>query len=246
MTSRSETLANKSVLITGANRGLGKALAIEYASHGCALHLVARSAQDLVPVTEEIARLYPSTFVHPWECNLSNTQEILSFCDSLLAHFSFDVDILINCAGVFPVNTLSDTSLEEYEHCMAVNVTAPFLLMREFSPGMAARGWGRIINIASSSAYGGGPKTSVYCAAKHALLGFSRSLYKELKEYGVRVQCISPGSIQTEMGRDVEAMGQAYDTFMTPAEVAEYIAYNSSFDGNLIAEEVRLNRVFIQ
>ena len=80
MTSRSETLANKSVLITGANRGLGKALAIEYASHGCALHLVARSAQDLVPVTEEIARLYPSTFVHPWECNLSNTLRFRTAC----------------------------------------------------------------------------------------------------------------------------------------------------------------------
>ena len=246
MTSRSEVLGNKSVLITGANRGLGRALALEYARHGCVLHLVARSASSLLSVQKDIEHKYPGVFVHMWECDLSDEQAILEFSDALLSHFEFDVDILINCAGVFPVNTLTDTSVEEYKNCVAINVTAPFLLMREFSTGMVDRGWGRIVNIASSSAYGGGPRTSVYCATKHALLGLSRSLYKELKEFGVRVQCISPGSIQTEMGRDVEAMGQTYDTFMTPEEVAEYIAYNSSFDGNLVAEEVRLNRVFIQ
>ena len=106
--------------------------------------------------------------------------------------------------------------------------------------------WGRIINIASSSAYGGSPMTSVYCASKHALLGFSRSLYKELKGDNVRVICVSPGSIKTEMGRKVEELGQDFDTFMEPDELAEYIVYSSSLDGNMISEEIRLNRVFIQ
>ena len=244
MMSRTEALNNKIVLITGASRGLGKAIALEYALCGCELHLVARNGRALAPVIEEISSKCSDVSVYSWQCDLSDKEDILRLTSVLSARTS--VDILVNCAGVFPVNTLLDTALEEYERCWNVNVTAPFLLMRGLAGGMVDRGWGRIINIASSSAYGGAPKTSVYCATKHALLGFSRSLYKELKEYGVRVQCISPGSIQTEMGRDVEKMGQDFDTFMTPTEVAEYIVYNSSFDGNLVAEEVRLNRILIQ
>ena len=243
MISPSESLKGKAALVTGATRGLGRALALEYGRQGCDLHLVARNPMELAPVIEEIVQECPDIYVHAWECDLSSKEEINSLIDALLPTA---IDILVNCAGVFPVNTLWDTTIEEYERCMSVNVTAPFLLMKEISPGMVSRGWGRIINVASSSAYAGGPRTSVYAASKHALLGLSRALYKELKDRNVRVQCASPGSIQTEMGRDVEKMGQDFDTFMTPEEVAEYIVYNSSLNGNLIVEELRLNRVFIQ
>ena len=156
------------------------------------------------------------------------------------------VDVLVNCAGVFPISTIRDTSVEDYQNCMNINVTAPFLLIKGFVDGMVQNKWGRIINIASSSAYAGGPRTSVYCASKHALLGLSRSLFKELKQYNVLVSCISPGSIKTSMGREVEKLGQEYDTFIEPAEIADFIVNNTAFDGNMIAEEVRLNRVFIQ
>ena len=157
-----------------------------------------------------------------------------------------NVDILVNCAGVFPVKGISEVSLEEYDECMNINVRAPFLLIRELSKNMVKNNWGRIINIASSSAYGGSPLTSIYCASKHALLGLSRSLYKELKGNNVRVICVSPGSIKTDMGKKVEALGQTYDTFMEPEEVAKYVVYNSSWDGNMVSEEVRLNRVTVQ
>ena len=141
---------------------------------------------------------------------------------------------------------ISDMSMEEYEQCINVNVTAPFILIKELSKSMIEKSWGRIINIASSSAYAGGATTSAYCASKHALLGLSRSLHKELKEHNIRVICVSPGSIKTEMGRKVEKLGQDFDTFMEPKEVAEYVVFNSSFDGNLVSEELRLNRMFVQ
>ena len=67
-----------------------------------------------------------------------------------------------------------------------------------------------------------------------------------MKPYGVRVFCVSPGSIQTEMGKEVEKLGQLYDTFMTPEEVSEYILYATSFDGHMISEEIRLNRMVVQ
>ena len=212
------TLQNRRVLISGASRGLGKSLVSAYKDVGA----------EVIELTRR-------------ECDLNNSADIYSFLESV-----GEVDVLVNCAGVFPVNKLGDITPEEYNECIQVNLTAPFILTQECSLGMVERGWGRIINIASSSAYGGGPKTSIYCASKHALLGLSRSLHAELKPHGVRVICVSPGTIKTDMGRDVEKLGQTYDTFMDPDEVARYIVYNTELDGNMVSEEIRLNRMFIQ
>lgn len=211
-------LQNKNVLITGSNRGLGKSLVASFQKSGAEVIEVTRS-----------------------DCDLTKLDEIYAFIKTLDR-----VDILVNSAGVFPVNNLHDITLDQYQECIQVNLTAPFILSQELSKGMCERGWGRIINIASSSAYGGGPKTSIYCASKHGILGLSRALHPELKKYGVRVICVSPGTIKTDMGREVENLGQLYDTFMDPEEVSDYIVYNTGLDGCMINEEIRLNRLFVQ
>jgi len=141
-----KSLEGKKVLVTGAKRGLGKSLVNSYRRVGA----------KVIPMTRE-------------ECDLRDTNQIYSFLDSVGR-----VDVLVNCAGVFPLNELHNISLKQYNECIQVNLTAPFILSQELSKGMIERGWGRIVNIASSSAYGGGAKTSVYCASKHALLGLSR------------------------------------------------------------------------
>ena len=200
-----------------------------------------RNENDLLKTRDEVGLCYPGDHVIR-TCDLSDVDDIMSLVNSNLPA----IDILVNCAGVFLIGKISDMSFEEYEQCIAINVTAPFLLIRELSKNMLKNSWGRIINIASSSAYAGGPETSVYCTSKHALLGLSRSLHKELKEHNIRVTCVSPGSIKTEMGREVEKLGQDFDTFMEPHEVAEYVVFNSSYNGNLVSEELRLNRMFVQ
>tara|TARA_R110002020_G_scaffold464493_2_gene685237 strand:- start:11548 stop:12270 length:723 start_codon:yes stop_codon:yes gene_type:complete len=239
--SRANSLKGKNVLITGASRGLGRAMAFEYASKGCNIILVGRNENDLELTRSEIALSYSGNHIIR-TCDLSDTNNIMTLVNSDLPN----IDILVNNAGAFPISEITDMSLEEYDRCIAINVTAPFLLIKELAQNMINNSWGRIVNIASSSAYGGGPRTSVYCASKHALLGLSRSLHKELKPHNIRVICVSPGSIKTEMGKEVEKLGQDFDTFMEPSEVAEYIVFNSSFNGNLVSEELRLNRMFIQ
>ena len=231
----------KYALVTGASSGLGRALVMEYASNGCNIIMVGRNLDKLTNLKKEIDSIYPGDH---WiqVCDLSSTDDITNMLDSNFP----SVDILVNAAGVFPISKISDMSMEEYEQCININVTAPFILIKELSKSMIDKSWGRIINIASSSAYAGGATTSAYCASKHALLGLSRSLHKELKEHNIRVICVSPGSIKTEMGRKVEKLGQDFDTFMEPKEVAEYVVFNSSFDGNLVSEELRLNRMFVQ
>ena len=96
----------------------------------------------------------------------------------------------------------------------------------------------------SSSAYDGFENTSIYCATKHALLGFSRSIQKELKEKNIRVFFIAPGSIKTNMGKKVK--GQDYKTFLDPDEIAEYIIFLISFNKNLTTDEIMLKRMWVK
>jgi NAD(P)-dependent dehydrogenase (short-subunit alcohol dehydrogenase family) len=238
---RSTILEGRKAVVTGASGGLGRAIALELARQGCPLLLVGRNESRLKAVSDEVARVGPRPMLHVADFTDAGAAERIA---GRAAETLGSVDILVNCAGVFPVASLKESGAAGFDECFSVNVRTPFLLMQHLAPGMADRGWGRIVNIGSSSAYAGFPNTSVYCASKHALLGLSRALFHEFKGRGVRIFCLSPGSIQTDMGRKVP--GQTYETFMRPDEVARYLTFIISFDAEMISEEVRLNRVNVQ
>jgi NAD(P)-dependent dehydrogenase (short-subunit alcohol dehydrogenase family) len=241
MTENTKPLRGRKALITGAAGGLGNAIARELTKQGCELFLTGRDAGRLQTTRGELADL--NSQVHNHVADLSNTAEVEGLANRAVETMGA-VDILINSAGVFPVCSLAESSSEDFDRCFAVNVRAPFVLMQRLATGMTERGWGRIVNIGSSSAYAGFRDTAIYCASKHALLGLSRSLFQELKGSGVRVYCLSPGSIQTEMGKQVR--GQTFETFIRPEEVARYLVFMISFDAEMISEEVRLNRMIVQ
>jgi NAD(P)-dependent dehydrogenase (short-subunit alcohol dehydrogenase family) len=187
-----------------------------------------------------------TTGTHPltgFAADLRNRSELAALVEAVRQAFG-SIDILINCAGVFPVRPFLETDNETLDDCLQLHVTAPFILSRAFAGDMVQAGWGRIINIASSSAYAGFRNTAAYCASKHALLGLSRALHDELKHSGVRVFCFSPGSIRTEMAK--VSVGHDYSSFLDPAEIAAFIVDVVSFDGTMITEEIRLNRMVMQ
>ena len=239
-------LQNKNVLITGATGGLGSAIASEFIKNGSNLFLTGTDSSKLEQLTTQLQseNIFDRKVKYE-KCDLSNEAFVLEFIEKVKFVFG-SIDVLVNCAGIFPVKSLTDTSLEEYKKCIQVNLNTPFVLIKNFFQDMIKNKWGRIINIASSSAYAGSPLTSSYCASKHGLLGLSRSLYQELKTKGVRVMVVAPGSMKTKMGREVEKLGQTYDTFMEPSEIANYVVHNASFDGNLVCEELRLNRLEVR
>ena len=233
-----QILQGKNCLITGSTGGLGKEIAKEFAKNGCNLFLTGRNNKKLNSLKDELEK--NQIKIDFQQADLSDTDEIQKLFKKVKSTFS-SIDILVNCAGVFPVKLLSDSTIDDFEKCFSVNVKAAFLLCKEFSQGMISKKWGRIVNIASSGAYNGKGKTVIYRASKHALLGLSRSLHSELREYNVRTFCVSPGSIKTSMGKSV--IGQSYETFLNPTEIAELIVHLISFDNEMVSHEIQLNRM---
>jgi len=236
-------LNNKNALVTGATGGLGSEIVAALCKSGSRVFITGRNRSSLEVMSDK----FGDHCLGFLECDLEKEDEIklLVSCAQRASTFKRgNIDILINCAGIFPVSSVEEAEIEDFDRCINVNVRAPFILSKLLYPAMKESGWGRIVNIGSSSAYGGFQNTSIYCASKHALLGLSRSMYDEFKNKGVRVFSISPGSIQTSMGEKVQ--NQDYSTFMDPKEIADFISKVISYDANMILEEVRLNRVCIR
>ena len=239
-----EILKNKNVFISGASGGIGSSIALELGKCGCNLYLTGRSDVKLENLKNEILKVSSSNtnvFYTSGDLNeINDINEIVNFAKEKLNN----IDVLINCAGIFNVKSLELSTLEDYEKSFNLHVRSAFWFSKEFSKDMIENSWGRIVNIGSSSAYDGFANTSLYCSSKHALLGFSRSLNKELKQYNIRTYCISPSGTKTDMGRSIP--GQDFDTFLDPKEIAKYVAFVISFNNELITDEIRLNRFLTQ
>ena len=242
---KNKILKSKNCLITGATGGLGKEIVIELAKTNCNLFLTGTNETKLKNLKIKLEKINNEILITYKITDLTNDHEINSLVKEIREKFP-QIDILVNCAGIFPVNEISKCTIEEYDNCMNLNVRTPFILSKEFSKDMVKNGWGRIVNIASSGAYNGLKNTIIYRSSKHALLGLSRSLYNELKEHNVRTFCISPGPIKTDMGKDIikkENPYENYESFMNPKEIAEFITFVIGFDNNLISPEIRLGRI---
>jgi len=228
-------LNGKKCLITGATGGLGKEIAREMNSLGCDLFLTARNYEKLYNLKNELNNAKAPILI----CDADlGSQEGIDKVASLKDH---GLDIIINCAGIFEPKSIEESSIEDFDNCFNVNVKAPFVFCKEFSANMKDNKWGRIVNIGSSSAYNGFKDSTIYSSSKHALLGLSKSMQAELKEFNVRTFFVAPSGMKTEMGKRIK--GQKYDTFIDPKEVAQYISFVIMFDGDMVADEIQLKRM---
>lgn len=204
------------VLITGAGRGIGRAIALALASKGHTLLLTARTMTELESVKQEIESTGSPTFIY--SCDLTSRDAI----SSLLASVKNDVgtvDILINNAGIAGSAKLEDTTDELWQKTFAVNVDAPFFLARAIMPDMKKSGRGIMINIASTAALEGFNYTSAYTASKHALLGLSRALSVELRKSNISVHTICPGFVRTDiLSKSIENITKRTGKSSTDAE----------------------------
>ena len=234
-------VVKKNCLIIGASGGIGNAITKKLAEQNCNFFLIGKNKNKLLKLKKEIKK--DDIIVEIESVDLTNEKQINKSIKKIRKTFG-KIDILINTSGVFLIKSIDKTTIEEFEESFKINVRAPFIFSKEFSKDMKKSKWGRIVNIGSSSAYNGFKNSTAYCSSKHALLGFSRALFSELKDNNVRVYSISPGSTQTKMGK--LSKDQKFETFLEPKEVADYVAFVIEFDKQLISEEIRLNRMEIE
>jgi NAD(P)-dependent dehydrogenase (short-subunit alcohol dehydrogenase family) len=194
-------LHERVALVTGASRGLGRAIAIAYAREGADLVICGRDWAALDGTAEVCREL--GADVLPVRADVASAVDRERLVTLALAHFG-RVDVLINNAstlGPTPLPLLADTDQEAFEEVVRVNLTAPFLLARALVGGMLLRGSGAIINVSSDAAVNGYPGWGAYSAAKAGLDGLSRVWAAELCGFGVTVVSVDPGDMDTDMHR---------------------------------------------
>ena len=188
----------KTVLITGASRGIGKSLAEIFAKEGYNLVMLCHNSLDIM--WEDAGKLSEEydVNVYCYATDVSKSDEIGKLFDDLSAH-DISIDILINNAGISYVGLLQDMTDKDWDEVIKTNLSGAFYTSRAVLPSMIARKEGRILNISSVWGQTGGSCEVHYSASKAALIGFTKALAKELGLSGICVNCIAPGVIETEM-----------------------------------------------
>jgi len=207
-------------LITGASRGIGKAIAMYIKGD---TYAVARN--------EELLKCYKNYFV----CDLAKKDDLERLGSYIKEN---KIDILINNAGEYLYSPIEESTHDDIERIIKVNLEAPLYLISQAVPHMKEQKWGRIINIGSISGVMGEPYASAYSASKAGLIGASKALALELAEYNITVNTINPGWVNTDMGNESANEGEwtkeeileciPQKRFVTPEEVAHLADYLSS------------------
>ena len=214
------SLAGKIVLVTGAGRGIGRAVAIDLAEAGCRVIVTARTLDQLEQVQQEI-----STNGGEAVCiaaDLTRDEEI----DLLVAESSRyrePVDFLINNAGWGKRAPIIKGRREDWDQTLRLNLRAPMILAKALLPPMIEKGNGAVINIGSISGKTGEANGAAYSASKFGLIGFTQSLYEEVREYGIKVAVILPGFVDTPLIPPNRQLDRS--KMIQPADVAQTVHY---------------------
>jgi len=207
-------LKGKIAVVTGGNRGIGRGLAEALEHAGVVVALTARDAEAARQAAAQVgggARGYA--------CDVRRPEQVAA----LFAAVDRDlggVDVLVNNAGIGRFAPVAEMSLEEWHAVIETNVNGVFYCTREAIPRMKKRGGGYIINMSSLAGRNAFPSAAAYCASKHAVNGFSEVLFQEVREDGIRVTYLMPGSVATEFGRGAQAK---MEWALQPADVGEMV-----------------------
>jgi 3-oxoacyl-[acyl-carrier protein] reductase len=189
-------------LVSGASRGIGRAIALELAGRGSDLALAARQPGPLQAIASECARL--GVRAHAVALDVADGGAVRSAVEQVVKEFG-RIDHLVNNAGVTGDGLLLRMKREEWDRVVQVNLGGAFELTRAVLPAMVKARYGRIVNISSVVALMGNPGQASYCAAKAGLIGFTKSLAREVASRQITVNAVAPGFIDTDMTRSIAA-----------------------------------------
>jgi 3-oxoacyl-[acyl-carrier protein] reductase len=231
-------LDGKVAIVTGASRGIGRAVALTLARNGARVSLAARTETQLEMLRSEIAALGGEAAVLPTD--VGREKDVIALVCNTIERFS-RLDIVVNNAGLGIFGPLETTTIEQWDLLMAVNARGAFLLCREAIPYLRQQGLSFIVNISSVVGHKGYVNQSAYGASKHALMGMTKALAREVQQDGIRVHAICPGGVDTDLVRDARPDLDP-TILMQPQDIADVVLFLVTRRGNAVIDHVNVRR----
>jgi 3-oxoacyl-[acyl-carrier protein] reductase len=236
------SLANQVAVVTGAGRGIGRAIALRFAAEGADVACISRTAENAEKVAEEVRSTGRKGWAHA--VDVSDATAVNAAADRILDDAG-RIDILVNNAGITRDGLLMRMSEEDWDAVMATNMKGAFLFTKAFTRAFVKQRSGRIINMSSISALGGNAGQSNYAASKAALIGFTKSLARELASRSITVNAIAPGFIETDMTavlnqglKDELIKRIPLNSFGQPEDIAAAALYLAGAGGRYVTGQV--------
>jgi len=232
-------LKNKTILITGGTKGIGRSICTDLAKQGSNVIILARTQSDLQKVKKELSIF---SNISTFQCDLTSQSNIKKVFKKIKLKFN-QIDVLINNAGTAYVGPVEQMSLSNWNLIINTNLTSVFLCCKEIIPIMKKQKNGYILNIVSNSGRNGAANFSAYCASKFGQLGFAQSLFHELHPFGIKVVSICPGGVDTEMWKNVKndpKIVPKKDKALKPKHVSDFINFILKHDEILFKDPVIL------
>jgi 3-oxoacyl-[acyl-carrier protein] reductase len=216
-----QSLKGKVAFVTGAGRGIGKAVAVALANEGVNIGLLARTEADLEEVEREVKSLGVNADYTP--IDISSKEEVEQAIKKLTDTLG-PADILINNAGIGRFATLLEMDPEEWKRIIDVNLMGPYYVTRAVLPQLIEKNGGDIINISSTNGLNGAATSSAYSASKFGLIGLTESLAQEVRRNNIRVTALTPSTVATELAIKTNLIAENNDEkYMQPEDIAEVI-----------------------
>ena len=231
-------LTGKIAIITGASRGIGKSIACALAAQNATVILVARSKKDIQSLAQQITSTGGKAQAIPLD--ISQEKEVIGFFNDIVKRYE-KLDILINNAGVNARGKVLETPIDALDNVMKVNIRGTFLCCREGLRVMALQKNGTIINMSSVMGFRGYVDQAAYAASKHAVVGMTKTLAIEAKEYNVRVSVIHPGAVATEMGLSARPDLDP-QVMIHPEDIAQVVLFLLSLSEHCAIDEIYIRR----
>lgn len=229
-----ESLTGKTALITGAGKGIGRALAIALAKEGVNVGLLARTTSDLEELAAQLQEFNIKTAIAT--ADVAQMEAVNSAVKQLQDELGF-IDILINNAGVAYFGGFLDLEPAKFEQTIQVNLMGVYYVTRAILPAMIEHKTGDIINISSTAGLRGAAVTSAYSASKFGLIGLSDSLMQEVRKHNIRVSTLTPSTVATELAIGLNLTDGNPDKVMQPEDLAEFIVSNLKLNRRVFVKD---------
>jgi NAD(P)-dependent dehydrogenase (short-subunit alcohol dehydrogenase family) len=231
-------LTNKTAIITGAGQGIGKSIALALTDQGCSVMLAARSEDKLKELQTAITESGGKADF--CRCDIANENDVKNLVENTVKAFD-GIDIIVNNAGMGIYGPLENSTTADWNTMMNVNARGPYILCRESIPYLRKKELSFIVNIGSVVSRKGYAEQAIYTASKHALLGMSKALAKELQDDNIRVHAICPGGVDTEM---VSRARPDLDrtVLMQPEDIADAVIFLVTRRGKAVIDEINIRR----